>query len=111
MIDYRTWQEHADAKGKVPSHLPLKPLETNNQGGFDPQTQAQIKRFKHVDLITLPENIEGTHCGNCSFVRSSDDVGFCTHSEIQDWVNKRMCCKYWNHEGVRRSWEKNQDDA
>jgi hypothetical protein len=112
MIDYRTWQEHADANPKMPKHLPKKPLETNNQGGFDAQNKEQTKRHKHADLITLPENVKGTNCGNCSFmILQGEKVGFCKHPEIQDWVTTRMCCAYWTHEGVKRSWEKNPEVA
>jgi hypothetical protein len=102
MIDYNTWLEH---QGKIPKNLPAKPLETNQQGGFDPQTDPQIKRFKHVDLITLPEDIKGTNCGNCSYMRHQGKIGFCTHKEIQDWVTDRNCCAYWDHPNARRSWE------
>ncbi len=106
MIDYRTWVE---CDGKMPTHLPQKPLETNQEGGFNPETNKQVKRFKHADLITLPKEVKGTNCGNCSFMKKQGKYGFCKHEEIQDWVTDRMCCKYWNHHGVKRSWGKNSD--
>lgn len=101
MIDYRTWQECA---GKMPKTLPRKPLETNNQGGFTPETDQQLKRFKHADLITLPENVKGTNCGNCSYMRHQGKIGFCAHEEIQDYVTERMCCQYWDHKDINRAW-------
>lgn len=101
MTDYRTWLEHEAAKGKMPEHLPRRPLETNQMGGFDHEDNKEKKKFKHVDLITLPEDVKGTNCGNCKFWKKK----FCTHPEIQLWVTERMCCAYWDHEGARRSWE------
>jgi hypothetical protein len=101
MIDYRTWLEHEVKKGKMPDCLPRKPLETNQQGGFDHENDKQKKVFKKVDLITLPEDVKGTNCGNCRFIKNK----FFTHLEIQNWVNDRMCCAYWDNDGARRSWE------
>lgn len=106
MIDYRTWLEHG---GKMPKHLPEKPLETNSQGGFDPQSDKQNQKFKKVDLLTLPEEVKGTNCGNCEYMRKQGKIGFCKHEDVQDWVTDRMCCNRWSHEGARRAWEKNQE--
>jgi hypothetical protein len=78
--------------------------EKNAEGGFDPQTQQQLKVFKKVDLITLP--VEGTNCGNCMFIKNVDKngVGFCTHKDVQEWVTKKMCCALWSHPQVKRQW-------
>jgi hypothetical protein len=106
MIDYRSWLEHSEG-GEMSEHLPSKPLEKNKLGGFDPETKEQVNIFKHVDLITLPKEVEGTNCSNCRFVRKQNNLGFCTHKEIQQWVTPRMCCAYWSHDDVKRLWENN----
>jgi|SRR5581483_4433938 len=74
----------------------------NEQGGFDP-TKDQIAKFKKIDLITLP--VAGTNCGNCMFMKPVDDVGFCTHKDVQEYITNKMCCVFWNNTGVKRKWD------
>lgn len=79
------------------------PETENKQGGFDPKTPEQKKKWKKVDLITLPKDVEGTNCFNCKhIVKKDDEVGFCTHKDILDWVTKNMCCAVWDNDKVIR---------
>lgn len=64
--------------------------------------KAQLERAKAADLVTLPKNITGTNCGNCSYIKE----GFCTHKKVQQPVSARLCCAYWDAEGTIRPWEK-----
>lgn len=99
MKSYNEWLvEHGD-------HSKIK---KDAQGGIVPQ---DMKAAKKVDLITLPPGIEGTHCLNCEYVKKDEDLHFCDHPEIQQYVNKRNCCAYWDHHDVKRLWkESDQSD-
>lgn len=86
-----------------------KSKKLNKLGGLDPQTPEKMKVWKKVDLITLPENIPGTHCFNCKFIKGKKDkVGFCDQEQIKDYVSNRNCCSLWSAEGVIRAWENNE---
>ncbi len=103
MISFNEWQNSQLEAGfgkKVPE-------KKNDQGGFDPAPD-QVKKFKKIDLITLP--VEGTNCGNCLFMKSSAQkgVGFCTHKDVQEWVTSHMCCVFWDNSKVERKWKKGE---
>ena len=89
MKSFKLWRESAENK----------PEHKNKQGVFDPKPEDYAK-WKKVDLITLP--VDGTNCFNCSFVAKKDDIGFCTHSEILEWITPKMCCAKWDNPGVKR---------
>ena len=75
----------------------------NSQGGLTPHNAAERKKHKHADLITLPTEIKGTNCGNCSYIKDvKKGVGYCTHPDLECYVTERMCCSYWNHDKVKR---------
>ncbi len=100
MKSYKDWKKK---KGKKQEKQPDPPKVRNDRfGGLVPQ---DMKKAKHVDLITLPPDIKGTNCGNCKFMENN----FCVHKEIQMPVNARMCCKYWDNEEVERPWGEMDD--
>lgn len=74
--------------------------------------KQELERAKHSDLIVLPDNIEGTNCGNCKFLSKQDRKNkepkkgkfYCAHEDIQQYVTARHCCAYWDHEDVKREW-------
>jgi len=85
MKDYKLWKDD---------------LKTNSVGGLIPEDK---KKAKHVDLITLPKNVEGTNCFNCKWVMNKKgDIRHCDHPEVQSFVNKRMCCGKWDNPGAKR---------
>ena len=67
--------------------------------------KAKLMRAEKVDLITLPEAIKGTNCGNCEYM----DSGYCDNPKVDQKVNERMCCALWDNKDVRRSWEIKKD--
>ena len=70
----------------------------------DWSAKKKLAAAKHADLITLPESVQGTNCGNCEyFVKKTK---FCKHEEVQQTVSDKMCCKYWDHPDAKRAWEK-----
>ena len=77
-------------------------LKKDPQGGLKPD---DLGRAKRADLITLPAEVTGTNCGNCRFMKVHEDHGYCDHPDVRMHVNKRMCCKWWDHAKVRRHWE------
>lgn len=97
------FNEWVNKKEEEKSRLP-KPTKTNSQGGFDP-TSKEIPVFKKADLITLPEDVKGTNCFNCEYVRKDGDTGFCVNENVKQWVNKRMCCAFWSNHDVHRLWK------
>lgn len=78
----------------------------NRQGGFEPKTGEQQKKWKKVDLITLPSDVKGTNCANCvAYIKKTDNKGYCTNPNVLEWVTPRMCCAEWDNKGVKRSWK------
>lgn len=89
-------------------------------------TPEQKERAKRVDLIVLPDGVEGTRCGNCASFRTTckdpdalTDIpsgtgcdlsvlqGFCNHPKVQMYVSPNMCCNAWNSPGMERVWQLN----
>lgn len=67
----------------------------NSQGGLNPQNEDEMQRAEKADLITLPSG-------------ARNDViskKFCNHPDIQLYVTVRMCCAYWDSQGVIRPWK------
>lgn len=77
-------------------------IKKDGRGGLVPEN---MQRAKKVDLITLPQSVQGTNCGNCTFFKEDGDHGWCEHKDVKMHVNKRMCCVYWTNPGVKRPWE------
>lgn len=63
----------------------------------------EAERAEKVDLIVLPEAIQGTNCGNCKFI--NPDTNDCNNKEVLQKVSERMCCALWDAEGVKRKWK------
>lgn len=76
----------------------------NAQGGVDPTDWAAMDRAALADLVTLPESVLGTNCGNCKFVTSNGAIGYCAHPAVLQPVTARMCCALWDAPGTRRPW-------
>lgn len=68
---------------------------------FQEPSPGSINRARNTDLITLPEGVKGTNCGNCMYVQE----GYCIHPEVDQPVTERMCCALWDHSEAIRSWE------
>ncbi len=81
----------------------------NEQGGIcSSKKPGERDRARHVDLGTLPWDLEGTNCGSCLFFEPSKSVegitvGQCLHPEVSQPVTSRMCCAIWSHAAYLRS--------
>ncbi len=75
---------------------PVISTELNDQGGIDPKTEEEMERAKRADLITLPGGSR----------KDATDKRFCSNTKIEMFVTVRMCCGYWDSEGVKRPWKK-----
>lgn len=56
-------------------------------------------RAAQADLITIPDEVDGTNCANCRFV----DTNRCDHPLMQiDLLDgpENMCCDYWDEPGT-----------
>lgn len=60
------------------------------------EARNRLYRAKKAGLITLPEDVKGTNCGNCKFFNK----GFCGHQEVSQPVLKSQCCDYWYRLGT-----------
>ena len=67
-----------------------------------------LKRAKKADLITIPPYLQGgINCSNCIFFkRMHQAVGHCVKPDVNVPVTHSQCCKYWEHPGEIKSWEK-----
>jgi hypothetical protein len=93
---------------------PEKLLKWNPAGGVDPRSPEEMAQAQAVDLITMPEGVEGAGCGSCQFFRGLDEglgTGFCTHPEVKLDVTTKMHCSRWNAPGTYRAWEQADPSA
>jgi hypothetical protein len=91
MKSYETWLNESTSPGVL------------KEGGFTPKTPEQKRVFKKVDLIVLPKDIQGTNCFNCRYIGDKEnEMGFCSHHEVRQYVTKKNCCGLWDHENVKR---------
>jgi len=68
---------------------------------IDPKalTPAQLLAAQAVDLIILPDDVDGTRCGNCRyFVKVGE--GLCSHPSVRQPVNNNWCCDEWDAAGA-----------
>jgi hypothetical protein len=72
------------------------PQELNNRGGIDPKNDEEMVRAENADLITLPGGSKA----------DAPTKKFCYNNKIEMYVTIRMCCAYWDNEGVNRPWKK-----
>lgn len=85
-------------------------LRENDQGGINEMDKPALARAKGVDLITLPDDVEGTNCYNCKWISEykSDEKGMCTHPEVRQYVNERMCCIEWTNKDEYRPFKRDK---
>lgn len=99
---------YKEAKARFPSTME-KLSDTpgvNPIGGYSYSNKSDVSVARRADLITLPKEIKGTNCANCMFVKILDEkkgLGFCNHKHVELPVTAKMCCIYWDAEGVLRS--------
>ena len=95
------------AEGELDSSNEKK-LKWNPEGGVDPRSPEAMQVHEAVDMVTLPEAVEGASCGTCEHMRILDPVtgaGFCTNPAIKLDVTRRMLCSEWSAPGVYRASE------
>ena len=74
-------------------HVDVESGEENKQGGLSAPDKKHLALAEKGDLITLPGN------------GSTGKKMMCTHTKIDQYVNERMCCAYWDADGVLREWK------
>lgn len=73
-----------------------------DQLGGEVPPPNEMEAAMRADFITLPEDVSGTSCKNCSWIRENK----CNHPKLKGlMVNERNCCSYWNADGTIRAWE------
>lgn len=60
-------------------------------------SKAELAKAKKSVLITMPDDIEGTNCGNCKFFEKE---GFCNNEAMMLRVHAKQCCNYWDRKGT-----------
>lgn len=73
-------------------HRPGKKPSLDPQGGIRIEGAA-LKRAETADLITLPGRA------------APGEDHICAHPKVDQPVNNRMCCAFWDNPGARREWE------
>lgn len=82
-------------------------IKINKLGGINETDKMALERAHHVDLVTLPKDVEGTNCYNCKWISSSKSkMAMCTHPKVRQLVNERMCCILWSHDGEYRPFKR-----
>jgi hypothetical protein len=83
--------------------------KVDDQGGLVPTDE---ERAKEADLITLPGGVTGTNCSNCLFIREIEGrrQKHCVHPKVDQSVNNRNCCKYWDAYGTMRHFKFTQEE-
>lgn len=77
----------------------------NKNNGLDYTDPDELKKAQEADLLTLPNGIPGTNCGNCEyFKKTGGPVGQCNHPKVKLPVSVTMCCAFWNNAKALRSW-------
>lgn len=97
-----------------PPNQPEKLLKWNPAGGVDPRSPEEMSQAQAVDLITLPEGVDGASCMNCQFFRNLDPAlgtGFCTNPNVKLDVTTKMHCSQWNAPDTYRAWEATDPSA
>lgn len=69
----------------------------NDLGGVVP---SDPDTAKEVNLITLPELVQGKNCGNCMYRVGMGDIFYCRHPRVRLYVNDRNACKLWDRPDV-----------
>jgi len=57
-------------------------------------------RAKKAKLVSLPLNMKGANCGNCSMYepfQPNGCEGHCSHKEVDQTVHDTEHCKYWEN--------------
>jgi hypothetical protein len=75
---------------------PVDSKELSDVGGIDPKNDEEMERAKNADLITLPG-------GSKADVKGKK---LCYNDKVDMYVTVRMCCAYWDNDGVKRPWKK-----
>ena len=66
-----------------------------------PRSQrGREKKAKETKLVTLPLNVIGANCGNCSMYHPktiNGPVGYCDHPKVDMDVRSDWHCMYWDN--------------
>lgn len=83
-------------------------LKENKLGGINELDKPALERAKKADLVTLPNDVEGTNCYNCKWISKYKEEykRMCTHPYVRQYVNERMCCAFWDNSGCYRAFGK-----
>ena len=80
----------ANCKFAAAERIPVSKNEVCEQGGLWIKDKKDLEKAKKGDLVTLPGKATVT------------EKFYCFHSKIDQYVTARMCCLYWDAEGVSR---------
>lgn len=92
-----------------PDPDPLRPpvalKALDNLGGEIPPSK-RLDAAKEYDFVTLPDGVEGAHCGNCFFKEKRGNGFICNFKDLYGLpITKRQVCDAWDSEGTLRAWE------
>lgn len=101
-------KETGERLEEVKRYAEIREKGLDRQGGEEPTVSKDD--LEAADFITLPQDVFGTNCSNCTFNKE----GVCgfkgkLNGEPVDLrgqrVNAANCCAAWNNPGVLRTWK------
>ena len=72
----------------------------NDYGGIEPRDPVAAQRASAAGLMSLPRDVKGANCGDCSFYKDMGEGGMCMNEAIMTEVTPRMFCAAWSHPGA-----------
>ncbi len=107
-VDDNYFIHYLQTVNQLPDSVVPGRLQPKNQTQLSDTTKEseQLKRAEKTDLVTLPETVSGTNCGNCKFISTGS---VCTNKEVDQKVSVRMCCALWDQIGTKRAWKKDKE--
>lgn len=94
---HRDWLEGRGDR-PAPQRRPARYSRRAEPVRYAGRDRGAQERARKVDLITLPESLEGTSCGVCRYYQK----GECLNPEVAQHVAPDMCCNRWDAPGTSR---------
>lgn len=87
-----------NCKWAAKDHTKVDSKELDPNGGLKITNKEDLKLAKDSDLVTLPGK------------KQSKYKFYCENNHVKQFVTERMCCLYWDAEGVYRAYGKSKLD-
>ncbi len=93
-VDFVKGTNCANCKFSSDKHEKVDKSELDPQGGLKMTDKKVLKTAQDADLVTLPGKATTT------------EKFMCTHPKVKLPVTERMCCAFWDAQGILRAFGK-----